>query len=310
MYHLATVFPFLRRIRIPLNRDQLMLLMLALNELLLGFETYSAHIISGTIVLREWIPIIFSPIAGIILLLAGLIAFRRRMLAVLMGNVVFLASIGVGLLGGYFHLLRAILPAAPAGQQMSTLLFIWAPPLIAPLTFALIGWLGISTVWTESPPDSGSLVLWGGRRITLPLSKTRAFFFLVGAGCLATLLSCMVDHSRTNFTNLWLWVPTIVGVFTTTVAFTLGCIQKPTRADLVTYIAAMILMIVTGLLGAYLHYREDITTQGVFVLERFIRGAPLLAPMLFADMGGLGLIALFDPGKEEIIPGHKHNSVS
>ena len=75
MYHLATVFPSVRRIgRLPLSRDQLMLLMAAINEIFLGIDIYLAHSISGTIVPNEWIPIIFGPIAGVLLLLAGLIA--------------------------------------------------------------------------------------------------------------------------------------------------------------------------------------------------------------------------------------------
>jgi len=32
--------------------------------------------------------------------------------------------------------------------------------------------------------------------------------------------------------------------------------------------------------------------------ERFLRGAPFLAPMLFANMGTLGLIALLDPRED------------
>ncbi len=67
MYHLATVFPIIKRVRIPITRDQAMLLMLALNELLLGVETYLAHSISGTIMPKEWIPIIFGPVAGVLL---------------------------------------------------------------------------------------------------------------------------------------------------------------------------------------------------------------------------------------------------
>jgi len=298
VYHLAAVFPFLRRIRIPLNRDQLMLLMLALNELLLGFETYSAHIISGTIVPREWIPILFGPLAGLALIAVVVIAVRWRRPAVVLANAVFLASIAVGLMGGYFHINRAVLAAALPGERVSALLVIWSPPVIAPFTFSLIGVLGIISIWIEAPADSGILALFGGRRIALPLSKARSYFLLIGAGCLATLLSSVLDHARTSFTNPWLWVPTGVGVFTSVVALCLGMIDRPTRFDLSTYVAAMLLMIGTGMLGSYLHYRQDLTSQGVFVLERFIRGAPILAPMLFADMGGLGLIALFDPRSE------------
>ena len=54
-------------------------------------------------------------------------------------------------------------------------------------------------------------------------------------------------------------------------------------------------MIGVGLVGLLLHIGEDLTTGGVVVTERFLRGAPFLAPMLFADMGTLGLIVLLDP---------------
>jgi hypothetical protein len=81
MYHLETIIPAVKRVRIPITRDQALLLLLAFNELMLGVETYIAHLISGTIVPYEWIPILFGPIAFILLLLAGLLALRRRSLA-------------------------------------------------------------------------------------------------------------------------------------------------------------------------------------------------------------------------------------
>ncbi|HEC23892.1 MAG TPA: hypothetical protein ENI95_13340, partial [Chloroflexi bacterium] len=243
MYHLATVFPPIRRVRLPLTRDQLMLLMAATNEIFLGIDIYLAHSISGTIVPREWIPIIFGPVAGVILLIAGLIALRQRSLATVLASVVFVASIVVGLLGAYYHLIRAILPYGPEGQRVTVNLLVWAPPILGPLTFSLVGLLGISAVWIEDPPDSGILRLLGGWRLALPYSKTRAYFFMVGMGTLATVLSSVLDHARVRFENPWLWVPTIAGVFGTVVAVALGAIDKPTRADLITYTGAMLLLI-------------------------------------------------------------------
>lgn len=298
MYHLATVFPPIRRVRLPLTRDQLMLLMAATNEIFLGIDIYLAHSISGTIVPREWIPIIFGPVAGVILLIAGLIALRQRSLATVLASVVFVASIVVGLLGAYYHLIRAILPYGPEGQRVTVNLLVWAPPILGPLTFSLVGLLGISAVWIEDPPDSGILRMLGGRRLSLPYSKTRAYFFMVGMGTLATVLSSVLDHARVRFENPWLWVPTIAGVFGTVVAVALGAIDKPTRADLITYTGAMLLLIAVGVTGAVLHIRDDLTASGAFVLERFIRGAPFLAPLLFADMGTLGLIVLLDPREQ------------
>lgn len=298
MYHMATVVPGVRRVSLPLSRDQLMLLMAAINEIFLGIDIYLAHSISGTIVPNEWIPIIFGPIAGVLLLVAGLIALRNRSLATVLANIVFVASIAVGLLGAYFHLRRAALPAAPPGEQMTIGLLVWAPPFLGPLMFALVGLLGISAAWEEDPPDSGRLRLLGGRTIQLPYSKTSAYLMLVGLGALSTVLSSVLDHARTGFENPWLWLPTVIGVFATVVPIILAVLPRARRADITIYIAAMVLMIVVGLIGAVLHVEDSLTSEWQFVPERFIRGAPILAPLLFANIGMLGLLALLSPVEE------------
>jgi hypothetical protein len=82
--------------RSPLTRDQLMLLITAVNEFFLAVDIYLAHSISGTITRNEWIPIVFGPIAALLLLVAGAIAIRRRGLATVIANLVLLVSIGIG----------------------------------------------------------------------------------------------------------------------------------------------------------------------------------------------------------------------
>lgn len=295
MYHLATVFPPIKRLPIPITRDQAMLLMLALNEVLLGVETYLAHSISGTIKPYEWIPIIFGPAAGILLFVAGLLALKRRTLAASAASFIYLLSIVVGLLGAYFHLVRAILPFAPMGERVSVPLFVWAPPILGPLTFALVGLMGISAVWLEEPTDSGRLSYLGGRKILLPFSKTSFFFLMVALGTLATVISSVLDHARTNFDNPWLWLPTAIGIFATVVGVVLGAMESPKRSDLVTFVAAMTLLVLVGMLGVVLHVLRNLAMDNAIVVERFLRGAPFLAPMLFADMGALGLVILLDP---------------
>ncbi len=300
MYHLATVAPIVRRIRIPLSRDQIMLLMAAINEIFLGIDIYLAHNISGTIVPREWIPIIFGPVAGGLLLFAGLVAIKQRPLATLIATLVLLGSIIVGLLGAYFHVIRATLPNAAPEEQFTVRLLVWGPPILGPLMFALTGLLGISAAYVEDPPDSGRLRLLGNRTLQMPYSKTRAYFFIVSLGCLSTVISSVLDHARTHFENDWLWLPTAVGVFATIVAFMLGYLNRPHRWDLLIYTASMLLLILVGLVGAVLHIDDNLTTRGTFVAERFIRGAPILAPLLFANMGSLGLFVLLDPRSETL----------
>jgi hypothetical protein len=295
MYYLAELLPILRKVRIPLSRDQLMLLLAAVNEFFLGLDIYLAHNISGTIVPNEWIPIIFGPIAGTLLLLAGVLATRRRDVAVLIANAIFIASISVGLLGAYFHIVRAILPTGPVGARVSLDLLVWAPPVLGPLTFSLVGLVGISAAWIETPPDSGTLALFGKRELHLPYSKTSAYLFMVSLGSLATVVSAVLDHARTHFQNPWLWIPTMVGVFAVTASAGLGSLQKPSRGEIAVHTFAMILMILTGVLGLWLHVQENLTAGGQIIGERFVRGAPFLAPLLFANMGTLGILALLNP---------------
>lgn len=297
MYYLAVLFPGLRRWRLPLSRDQLMLLMAAVNLFFLALDIYLAHNLNGTIRPREWIPIIFGPIAGTLLLLAGLIALRHRPLASGVATLVLVSSILVGLLGAFFHLVRGTLPSAVPGERISVDLLVWAPPVIGPLIFSLVGLWGVSAAWVEEPPDSGTLRLWGERRIRLPYSKTRAYLFMVSLGTLATLISSVLDHARTQFENPWLWLPVVVAVFATVVAFGLGAVNRPSRADVAIYVAAMLLLILVGLVGFVLHVRTDLALMNAIVAERFMRGAPFLAPMLFANMGLVGLIAVLDPAE-------------
>lgn len=275
-----------------------MLLMMALNELLLGLETYLAHLISGTIVPYEYFPIIFGPVAGVILLFAGLISRRNRNFATVIALITFFASIIIGLLGAYFHLLRGLLPNASIEHMFSVSLLVWAPPFLGPLTFVLVGLVGISSLWLEDPVDSGILNLFGKKRLVMPYSKTRAFFLMVSLASLATTISSVLDHARTDFSNPWLWVPTGIGFLAVIVAALLGSIEKPKRSDLAIYTGTMIVMAIMGVVGVILHIDRNLTTEGEVVLERFLRGAPFMAPMLFSDIATIGLLVLLDPNEK------------
>jgi hypothetical protein len=174
-------------------------------------------------------------------------------------------------------------------------LLVWAPPVLGPLTFSLVGLVGISAAWLEEEPDSGVLVVSSRIKLRLPYSKTRAYFFMVAFGILATLISSVLDHARTPFQNPWLWIPVCFGIFGALSAFLLGALNRLSKADLWTYFVAMLGLILVGVVGLGLHFYEGLTADREIVIERFLRGAPILAPMLFADMGAFGLIAMLGP---------------
>ncbi|MAU01099.1 MAG: hypothetical protein CL608_28470 [Anaerolineaceae bacterium] len=296
MNYLATVFPRADQWRLPVSRDQAMLLMAAFNEIMLGLDTLLAHVLNNTIQPREWIPIIFGPTAGVLLLVAGLIALRNRETAAWLATAVFLASIIVGALGAYFHFIRGITPTAPLGQRITLDLLVWAPPFLAPFAFAGIGVLGISAAWEEVPTGSGRLKLPFNLTVQMPYSKTRAYFFLVSLGTLVALVSSALDHARHPWDNPWLWLPLVVGVFATVVSAGIGALNRELTAEDVTiYITAMVLLIVVGMVGAFFHIQADLTSQSTIVPERFLRGAPFMSPLLFSNMGIVGLLALLSP---------------
>ena len=295
MGHIAKIIPAAGQRRIPVSRDQAILLMAAFNEIMLGLDTYLAHVLNNTILIREWIPIIFGPVAGVLLLIAGVIAIKNRAAASWLATFVFLASMIVGVLGAYFHFVRGTLPTAPVGSRVTLDLLIWAPPILAPFAFAGIGVIGLSAAWVEEPENSGRILLpWGS--IQLPYSKTRGYFFLVSLGTLAALISSVLDHARHGYENPWLWAPVALGVFGTVVAAGIGGVKgRPSRMDVLVYFIAMLLLVIVGMIGTYFHVAADLTASSQIVPERFLRGAPFLSPLLFSNMGIIGMLVLLSP---------------
>ncbi|MCB2222546.1 MAG: hypothetical protein KQH83_00100 [Actinobacteria bacterium] len=295
MYHLATLWPWAGERARRVSRDDAILLLAAVNQVFLGVDIYLAHLADQTIQPNEWIPVVFGPAAGALLLMAGALALWRRPPAAVLATSVFAISAVVGALGIYFHLVRAALPTGPITYRLTTRLLVWGPPFLGPLMFVLVALFGISAVWREDPPDSGRLRILGNLRLKMPLRKTDAYFLLVGSTAMVATVSAVFDHARTGWDNTNLWIPTVVGVLVSIVCFAMATIRRPRWGDLLVYAGAMGLMVITGLLGVWFHFGDNVTSRGVVVVERFIRGAPIMAPLLYANVGLFGLVVLLDP---------------
>ncbi|MFH1572541.1 MAG: hypothetical protein ABIG68_01080, partial [Acidobacteriota bacterium] len=150
MYHLATLYPWFGRVRLPITRDQAALLLAAANQVFLGIDIWLAHSINHHFTSGEMIPIVFGPTAGLALLVAGIVAIRWRPAAAAFANVVFLASGVVGVMGVIFHLERAGLPTGSLTARFTTKLLVWGPPFLGPMMFVLIALWGMSAAWEET----------------------------------------------------------------------------------------------------------------------------------------------------------------
>lgn len=277
--------------QLPVTRGQIMMVLVAINLIFLSIDILLAHGMNGNLNANEWIPIWFGIGAGVFLLVAGAISLRQRTLAILLSFIVFAASIVVGLVGAYFHVQRAIPPNLFESEPLIVLL-IFAPPIVGPLTYSLLGVLGVIASVYEEPLHSGRMVIPGVAAWPVPFSKTQQYCIWVGLGILATLLSSVLDHGRFNFENLWVWLPTIIGVFATVAAIAYGMTQEPNRMDVIVYVSSMVALLLVGVIGFVLHVEADLGTRNTIVIERFLRGAPFMAPLLFADMAALGLVAI------------------
>ena len=247
---------------------------------------------SGGIKPTEWLPIVFGLVAGVVLLFAGALAARNRSAATILANVVFIASIVVGVLGAYFHLNRTVLLDGDLISLRAVSTLIWAPPAIGPMFFVLIGVLGISAAWIESPADSGRLRLLGERTVQMPYSKTRAYMLIVALFVLATLISSVLDHARLRFENPWVWLPLAAALFGLTTSLFVGVVEAPSSADLATHVAAMLLLIAVGLVGFLFHAEASTTSAGQLVIERFFARIAYFGAASFRKCGRDGIIAI------------------
>lgn len=295
----GSTIPGIGQFHLPLSRNDLLLLLVAFAEIGTGLETYLAHLISGDVKPAESVPVIFGPIAGILLIIALGLRIRARkatfsssMIVILTG----LASVAVGVIGTAFHWARALPPVNFENYGLQWDWIIYAPPVLGPLAFAGIGLLAIIALLEDTKPETGKLTLPGFVTFNTPLPQTRQFLWLIAFGLYAATLSATLDHARTGFENFYVWIPTILGLFGSVATTLMALYGDHRKSDYFFFFWIMIVMIVVGVIGLGLHINADLpeTAEGGIQIERFIRGAPPMAPMLFAIMGSFGLLTMVD----------------
>lgn len=128
-----------------------------------------------------------------------------------------------------------------------------------------------------------------------PIRRLLLALVLVGcAGLAAELL--LLEHTET--TTQWLPLLVITATFISAVAL----LSRPTRRLLRLFQGVMVLVVLIGGLGVYLHYdgntefelEMDPTARGLGLVWSALHGAtPALAPGALVQLGLLGLIATY-----------------
>jgi hypothetical protein len=284
IFHLANI-------RLPMEKNRLLLVFVGINLFFTGIDVALAHSINHFIPVYEWIPIFYFPIGAIS---CFIIAFQPtpQKWAAVVHIILMSAGILVGVLGTAFHL-NAIL------NPLGSLTWSWVvfgSPVLAPLAFAGISLLGLYAVTEEVEGQEGILKIPGLGTFHAPISRSKHFLWLVGLGFGASALTSIIDHAQYGYTP-YKMIAIVFGIFATSVVITITVSKTWTRRDELVYFWTMIAAIVVGVMGFGFHLSADLAGTGGLSLERMLVFAPVFAPLLYGDLGMLGLLVVAEQRK-------------
>lgn len=285
-----TVF-HLARVKLPVEKNRLLLILVGVNFIFTGLDVVLAHAVNDFVPSYELIPIIFAPLGALSSFLVALKPKPGKSIALIHIGLMVLGII-VGVLGTAFHANQALNPLG----QLTWIWVTFASPILAPLAFAGISLVGLYGVIEEVRDQPGVLEVPGLGIFRAPISRDRHFLWLVGLGFAASALTSIIDHGQYGY-SLYKLIPIVFGLFSTSVVITLAVSTNWSRGDELTYFWTMIAAIIVGVLGFAFHLSGDLSDNGQLSVERILVFAPVLAPLLYSDLGILGLIVVANQEK-------------
>jgi hypothetical protein len=118
----------------------------------------------------------------------------------------------------------------------------------------------------------------------------RALSGLTAVSALVTGAEIYLEHDRASFGNGMMWIPVVLSPFVA-VAGAGGVFSRRLAKTALPIASAVV--VANGIQGTYLHVRGIAQRPGGWRYARYNveMGPPLFAPMLFALVGGMGLLA-------------------
>jgi hypothetical protein len=279
IFHLADI-------RLPIEKNRLLMLFVGVNLLFTGIDVVLAHSINSYIPVYEWIPIIYFPLGSISCFMIAL-KFRPQKWQALIHIILMIIGVSVGIIGTAFHANAVLNPAG----YLTWSWVVFGSPILAPLAFSGISLLGLYAVTEEVEDHPGILNIPGLGTLRAPISRERHFLWLVGLGFGASAVTSIIDHAQYGY-SFYKLIAVMFGLFATSVVLYLSVAKEWTKGDELVYFWTMIFAVVIGLLGFGFHLSADLAGTGAISLERILAFAPVLAPLLFSDLGMLGLLVV------------------
>jgi hypothetical protein len=255
------------------------------NLAFLAVDIGLAHAVNSFEHPAEWIPIAFSLgatgmlsvamlVGGVVPLIPGDLGrggthFRKR-LARGIGLLVGWGSIAVGVAGLLWHLNGDFF------RQSTLKNLVYTAPFTAPLAYTGLGLLLI----LDRMVDARSL------------EWARWVVLLAAGGFLGNFVLSLADHAQNGFFDPTEWIGVVAGAVA--FAFLLAAVALPRdRSLLAASLGLMVVQVVVGLLGFYLHLRGNLANRASTLWDTFVYGAPIFAPLLFADVAALAVFGLW-----------------
>jgi len=240
------------------------------NLAFLAADVFIAHSVNRFEQPAEWVPVAFSIVAPVVLVIAAAMRRHAQRASTLLGLLVGWCALGVGIAGMLFHL------GSHFFQQESVRNLVYTAPFIAPLAYSGLGLLLIMNRMV--PAESREWALWV---IVLALGGFAGNFGLT-----------LADHAQNAFFNPIEWVA--VAASAVAVGFLAVLVFRPgDRFLLRSTLAVLALEFVVGILGCALHIGADFALPGRSLWEQFLYGAPLFAPLLFPNLALLAAIGVW-----------------
>jgi hypothetical protein len=221
----------------------------------------------------EWIPLIFSLAAPVLLLAAtaAQVAGKASLWRII-GNVTGWTSVLIGVVGLVLHLKSQFF------QTWTLAGLVYTAPFAAPLAYTGIGLLLILN--RSVAADSREWAEW--------------VVFLALGGFMGNFIFSVTDHAQNGFYRHIEWIPVVAS------ALAVGFLVMPliTRAGGEYFKVCFVLLLfeaLVGFAGFALHLQADLNGVGKNLFEKAVHGAPIFAPLLFpnlAVLAGMGLWTL------------------
>ncbi len=260
------------------------------NLAFLALDVYIAHSTNSFALSAEWIPVLFSLAAPVVLLLA--IGLQRgvcpklpeasstlcdhvaRWLGLIIGGL----AIVVGIAGLIWHLNSQFFADATLYS------LVYTAPFMAPLAYSGVGLLIVLDRMIPAETEE-----WGRWVVLLALG-----------GFIGNFILSLADHAQNGFFEWREWIPVIASAIAVGNLTAVVFVDR-SMSSLKLSAAIMCLQIAVGLLGWYYHLCAILASPMDSLWEQVVYSAPVFAPLLFANLALLALIGLFSLASDRTV---------